>query len=283
MVLIRLAHVAELPTPGDLVKRLTERTGRRRQPAPRARRRTAAAAARGCAPWRAAAPWLAAAPSRRRPAAAAAARAGARSWRSPPAASRCCTRTCCTASIPCASRPGRIEMRAAARRAARPRRAARRPAAGADRRALDRRALRTTEGEPTLAEQGRAPRPTAAPSPRSHPLVQADPGGLPRRDDRGGARRRRRRLRPGAAARRAGTGAEPGEGDPEDMPRLRPARCRARPISTTMPQRRCPEGGTDEEPRQHAEAGAADADAHAGDAGEAGGARRSRAAPAPAW
>ena len=101
MVLIRLAHVAELPTPGDLVKRLLEAG-----PAPAGRAGPAPAGGGGGRRPARHRQW------RRRPGRCGrrrgpgpAAAAGATWSRSPPAAAPCCTRIWSTASIRCNSPP----------------------------------------------------------------------------------------------------------------------------------------------------------------------------------
>ena len=220
MVLIRLCHVADLPTPGDLVRRLTSRSGASRAP-PAAPPAGAAAAARAPSP---------------------AARMAAAAARRPAAGPR----RAAPRQLPRRRRPGRrrereamlhahllhsvhlvrfappvIELRpepdaprdlaAASRRPA----AATRPArAGPSR-------CRTAAGEPTLAEQGNAADAARRSAAADHPLVRAILGPSPARAS-SGARPRRRRLRPaGRASRRRSAG-------------LAPRRCRIRrPIADT--------------------------------------------------
>ena len=168
MVLIRLAHVAELPTPGDLVRRLTGRR-RHRRPAPRRARRRMAAAARRAAPMGGGGAVLA-------DAVAAAASANPQCWREVVALASgrkpMLHAHLVTASTRCGSRPAGSRSRVLPAR-----RATWRPQLGALLRELTGTrwtiALSNAEGEPTLAEQGRAAEAGRRAVAQSHPLVQA--------------------------------------------------------------------------------------------------------------
>ena len=171
MVLIRLAHVAELPTPGDLVRRLT---GWRRHP--------------GRRPARPGAEW------RRRPAgdgrqwdhgrrrhagrcgrrpgpgpAAGLARRGGAGLRPEADAARASG----PQRPPRALRPRPDRDAGPARRAARPRRQTWPPCCGELTGTRWTIALSNAEGEPTLAQQGRAADAERRGVAQSHPLVQA--------------------------------------------------------------------------------------------------------------
>ena len=167
MVLIRLAHVAELPTPGDLVKRLTEDGGGDAAPRPAPGGGPGglrALAGGGGAVAAAAAP--AAAPAQPQP----------REWREVVALASG-VKPLLHAHLlhdvhPVRIAPGRVEIRP-------------RPAAPRDLAAqltallAERTGARWTvtvsneEGEPTLAEQGRSAESDRRDAARAHPLVQA--------------------------------------------------------------------------------------------------------------
>jgi len=180
MVLIRLAHVAEMPTPGDILRRLSE--GGAVSGGPRAAPGAAAApAARGFGPEGAAMRAVAGGMPRPEPGPAAAAPAP-RSWRDVVALAsgrRPMLHAHLVHSVhPVRVTPGRIEMRVlpdAPRDLAAQLGALLQDLTGT-RWTI---ALSNAEGEPTLAEQGRAAEASRRSVAASHPLVQAIIGAFP--------------------------------------------------------------------------------------------------------
>ena len=175
MAMIRLTHVADLPSPEELVRRLTEAPRRRR---PRRRRPAAAAAGRG-------------ARGRRRRPAAAARPAPRRRRRPSPARWRATRRFEDVVALVRARRdmsllveietgvrlvsyaPGPHRVRAGGGGGAGPRGAAGAAAAGLDRRALGRGGGRLRRGRDHRRGPRRATRATCARRALAHPLVQA--------------------------------------------------------------------------------------------------------------
>jgi DNA polymerase-3 subunit gamma/tau len=176
MVLIRLAHVAALPTPGDLVKRLREGGGPAAVPAEAAAGPAGGGLARAAGGGAAAAPMPAPAP----PVAAPAAMPG--SW--PEVVALASGRhpmlhaQLVHSVHPVRIAPGRIEMRAQpdAPRDLAAQLAALLGEATGQRWTI---ALSQAAGEPTLAEQGRAANRERRSLAASHPLVQAILGAFP--------------------------------------------------------------------------------------------------------
>ncbi len=214
MVLIRLAHVAELPTPGDLVKRLTDGNGAvaPARPAPNGSGGGLRAVAGGGAVM-AAAPI--AAPALPQP----------QSWREVVALAsgrKPMLHAHLLHSVhPVRVAAGRIEMRV---RAEAPRDLAAQLGAFLGEATGERWtiALSNAEGEPTLAEQGQAAAAERLSIAASHPLVQAVLTAFP-----GATIEAVRDASADAyglvsAPVAAPAELEPGEGDPEDMPEFAP-------------------------------------------------------------
>jgi DNA polymerase-3 subunit gamma/tau len=219
MVLIRLAHVAELPTPGDLVKRLTDGSGAASAGASRPSPNGG-----GGAPLRAMAGGGAVLAEAVAPAPAA---PQPESWREVVALAsgrKPMLHAHLLHSVhPVRVAAGRIEMRVrpdAPRDLAAQLGALLQELTGA-RWTI---ALSNAEGEPTLAEQGRAAEAERRAIAASHPLVQAVLAAFPGttieavRDASADAYG----LSAGSAPVAPALELEPGEGDPEDMPEFAP-------------------------------------------------------------